>query len=300
MSAAMKLVVNSAYGYLGAGELTRFSDIHAANEVTRRGREVLELMCRELAARGVTLLEADTDGVYFAVPESWTEDDERRVVADVAALLPPLVQLEFDGRYAAMLSHEPKNYALLTYEGKLLLRGVAFRSSRAEPFGEAFLRTAISRLLNGDVAGVRECYLATLDALHRRELPTRDVSSRVRLTKSPERYLESRDTRRELPYEAMLAAGRTSWSVGDRVRVYRTPSGAGVVDEPEDDEDAPALIDPRDYDTAHYSRVLRNNFATRLERAFTPEDYGAVFADPVQLSLFAPPMSGIHPVLDLL
>jgi len=62
MSAAMKLVVNSAYGYLAAGgELTRFADVHAANEVTRHGRETLELMCRELAARGVTLLEADTD-----------------------------------------------------------------------------------------------------------------------------------------------------------------------------------------------------------------------------------------------
>jgi len=64
----------------------------------------------------------------------------------VAHLLPPLVQLEFDGRYAAMLSHEPKNYALLDYDGRLLLRGVAFRSSRAEPFGEAFLRRAIERI----------------------------------------------------------------------------------------------------------------------------------------------------------
>ncbi len=148
MSAAMKLVVNSAYGYLAAGGgLTRFADVHAANEVTRRGRETLDLMCRELAARGVTLLEADTDGVYFAVPESWTEEDERRVVAEVAALLPPLVQLEFEGRYAAMLSHEPKNYALLAYDGTLLLRGVAFRSSRAEPFGETFLRRAVGLLL---------------------------------------------------------------------------------------------------------------------------------------------------------
>ncbi|HEX7942524.1 MAG TPA: ribonuclease H-like domain-containing protein, partial [Gemmatimonadaceae bacterium] len=72
MSAALKIVVNSAYGYLAAGGLTRFADVHAANEVTRRGRDVLALLCRELAARGVTLLEADTDGVYFAVPESWS------------------------------------------------------------------------------------------------------------------------------------------------------------------------------------------------------------------------------------
>jgi len=39
ISAAMKLVVNSAYGYLGAVGLTRFADVHAANEVTRRGGE---------------------------------------------------------------------------------------------------------------------------------------------------------------------------------------------------------------------------------------------------------------------
>jgi len=162
-SAAMKLVVNSAYGYLAAGGLTRFADVHAANEVTRRGRETLELMCRELAARGVTLIEADTDGVYFAVPEGWAESDERRVVAEVGAMLPPRVQLEFEGRYAAMLSHEPKNYALLRYDGPLILHGVAFRSSRAEPFDEAFLRKAIGHLLMGDVAGVREAYLATLD-----------------------------------------------------------------------------------------------------------------------------------------
>ena len=133
MSAAMKLVVNSAYGYLAAGGLTRFADVHAANEVTRRGRETLELMCRELGGRGVTLLEADTDGVYFAVPEGWTEADERRVVAEVAAMLPTRVQLEFEGRYAAMLSHEPKNYALLRYDGSLILHGVAFRLGSRPP-----------------------------------------------------------------------------------------------------------------------------------------------------------------------
>jgi DNA polymerase elongation subunit (family B) len=295
----MKLVVNSAYGYLAAGGgLTRFADVHAANEVTRRGRETLDLMCRELAARGVTLLEADTDGVYFAVPEGWSEAEERGVVSEVASLLPPLVQLEFDGRYAAMLSHEPKNYALLSYDGKLLLRGVAFRSSRAEPFGENFLRRAIGRLLKGDVPGVREAYLATLDALGRRELPTRDVSSLVRLTKSPERYLETREARRELPYEAMLAAGRRRWSTGERVRVYRTRTSAGVVEEPDEDEDAIAGEDPRDYDVAHYARVLREIFAARLERAFTPEDFAAVFADPGQLSLFAPPIESVRPVLN--
>lgn len=290
-SAAMKIVINSAYGYLAAGGLTRFNDVHAANEVTRRGREVLDLLCRELAARGVTLLEADTDGVYFAVPPEWTEADERRVVTEVGALLPPLVQLEFEGRYAAMLSHEPKNYALLRYDGTLILRGVAFRSSRAEPFGEAFLREAVAALLVGQVATVRTCYLDTIARLTRRELPTREVSSRVRLTKTPAQYLAVRDARREAAYEGMLAAGRTDWKTGERVRIYRAANGEHRV--------APGdgAVDPRDYDAAHYARVLRENFATRLARALSTEDWETVFADPVQLSLFGAPLDRIRPIL---
>jgi DNA polymerase, archaea type len=299
MSAALKIVVNSAYGYLAAGGgLTRFADVHAANEVTRRGREVLALLCRELAARGVTLLEADTDGVYFAVPAAWGEADERRVVAEVAALLPPLVQLEFDGRYAAMLSHEPKNYALLGYDGTLLLRGVAFRSSRSEPFGDLFLRRAITRLLEGDVVGVRLAYLATIQALRTRALPTHDVSSRVRLTKSPETYRETRGKRRELPYEALLASGWTTWRVGDRIRVYRRPNGeSGVVASAEAESPEP---DRRDYDADYYVRLLRTSYAERLARAFTARDFDVVFAGPDQFSLFAPDLESIRPILTLL
>ncbi len=310
-SAALKLIVNSAYGYLAAGGLTRFADVHAANEVTRRGRETLALMCRELAARGVTLLEADTDGVYAAVPATWTEADERRVVAEVAALLPPLVQLEFEGRYAAMLSHEPKNYALLGYDGALTLRGVAFRSSRAEPYGAAFLRDAVRALLVGDVPGVRAAYLAMVTALRERSLPTIEVCARVRLTKSPAQYATIRDTRRELAYEAMLASGRSAWAIGDRVRVYRTAHGGRVIDEPDedlgdDDDDDPGptsplarddRTDPRDYDAEHYVRMLREQFATRLARALTPDDFAVVFADPDQLSLFTPPLAAMRPIL---
>jgi DNA polymerase elongation subunit (family B) len=299
LSAAMKIVVNSAYGYLGAGGLTRFSDVHAANEVTRRGREVLELLCDELARRGVTLLEADTDGVYFAVPEDWSEADERRVVSEVAALLPPKVRLEFDGRYAAMLSHEPKNYVLQPYAGPLVLRGVAFRSSRAEPFGESFLRRALGCLLAGDIPRLREAYVATVMALRRREVSTFEVSAQVRLTKAPEQYLATRGRRRELSYEAMLASGRTHWTVGEQVRIYRAVGGrAGLLPDPE--TEGGAVSDPRDYDGEFYARLLRETFAARLVRALTPEDFAAVFADPGQPSLFAPSLAGSRPVLTLL
>ena len=70
----------------------------------------------------------------------------------------------------------------------------------------------------------------------------------------------------------MLASGRTTWSVGDKVRVYRTTHGYGAV-APEAEDLAAA----RDYDVEHYVRVLRDNFASRLVRALSAEDFAAVF-----------------------
>jgi DNA polymerase, archaea type len=305
VSAAIKLVINSAYGYLGAVGLTRFADVHAANEVTRRGRELLQLMCRELAARGVELLEADTDGVYFAMPPGASEADEQRVVAEVRALLPPLVELQLEGRYAAMLSHEPKNYALKAYDGALTMRGVAFRSSRAEPFGEEFLRRALSRLLSDDLGGVRAAYVSCVTALRRREVATFELCSRVRLTKTPDQYLAVREQRQELPYEALLVNGRQHWSPGERVYVYRRSQGraglwidAELDDSGEADADArPPEKDARDYDVEHYVRQLRDHFASRLARGVRPEDFEALVADPDRPSLFAHPLEDARPML---
>ena len=123
-----------------------------------------------------------------------------------------------------------------------------------------------------------------------------EVSSRVRLTKTSADYLKTRDKRRELPYEAMLACGRATWTAGEKIRVYRTKSGSGgVIDEFEDE--VIETVDRRDYDCGHYEHVLRETFAVRLARAFTPVDYEAVFGDPEQLSLFAPSIGEIRTIL---
>ncbi|MGH2410322.1 MAG: DNA polymerase domain-containing protein, partial [Chloroflexota bacterium] len=207
LQAAMKIVINSAYGYMGAGPMALFADRAAADEVTRRGREILGQVAEKLRERGPTLLEADTDGVFFGVPEGWTERDERACVAEVAAALPPGISLEYEGRYQAMLSHEVKNYALLTYDGRLIVRGAALHSSRTEPFGDRFLLAALRRTLVGDVEGVRRVYLDTVAALKERRFTLAEVATVARLTKSAGDYTRSRGRSREPAYEALLAAG---------------------------------------------------------------------------------------------
>jgi len=319
--AAMKILVNAAYGYMGAGTMALFADMRAADEVTRRGREILAQVLDALRERGMALIEADTDGVYFAVPASWTEDQERQLVAEIGVALPAGIRLEYEGRYRAMFSHEVKNYALLTYDGQLIVHGVALRSSRAEPFGERFLRQALFSTMTGDVDGARKAYLETAEALRQRLFPASDVAARVRLSKSPEAYRARRARNVEQAYEALLAAGRTKWVPGERVRFYRAVGGTSVwiPDESEDiafddGEEAeekssghklnePLLPshagerkDHRDYDVEHYLRVLVTSYASRLRKAYAVEDFEQLFRIDEQLGLFDRPIEHIQPI----
>jgi hypothetical protein len=76
--------------------------------------------------------------------------------------------------------------------------------------------------------------------------------------------------------------------VGEKVRVYRARAGWTLYDEDED---------PRDYEVEHYVRTLRANYASRLARALTGEDFETLFADPEQPSLFPSDYAGMGPVL---
>jgi DNA polymerase, archaea type len=305
LQAAMKIVINSAYGYMGAGRMAQFADRAAADEVTRRGREILGHVATRLRERGTALLEADTDGVFFAVPDHWTEGDERACVAEIAATLPAGINLEYEGRYRAMLSHEVKNYALLTYDGRLIVRGAAFHSSRSEPFGERFLQAALHCTLVGDIEGVQRTYLETVVALRERRFAPTEVATVARLTKSAAEYARSRGRAREAAYEALLAAGRTAWRAGERVRFYRAADGTAIwlPEVPENDlsrTDDPSLAERAAgeapaYDVAHYLGVLHTSYVSRLRKAFAPDDFEQLFRSSGQAGLFDRPIDEVQP-----
>jgi DNA polymerase elongation subunit (family B) len=268
-SGAMKQLINSFYGSLGTS-FALFGDLDAAGEVTRRGRDVLGQMLVELEQRGVLLVEADTDGVLFSVPDSWTEDAERQLIEEVSQTLPDGISVEHDGRYAAMYSYAEKNYILQAYDGQVRLVGGSFRSSRSERYGEQFLRTAAPLVLGERFEELRALYLEVVARLRAHEVPIEELCLSVILSKSVDAYAKS--GRREEQYEVLLGAGRR-WKPGDRVTYYQARGGRKkLVDEHADDEDA-----------EYYVRRLKEVYAQRLSRALTREDFEALFGENLSL-----------------
>ena len=86
-------------------------------------------------------------------------------------------------------------------------------------------------------------------------------------------------------------AGHTRWAPGDRVRFYRARGGAHVWLPDEDDGE-----ERRDYDVEHYLAVLVGSYASRLRKAFAPEDFERIFRLDGQFGLFDRPIAAIAPL----
>lgn len=145
LQGTFKILINSFYGYLGFAQ-GNFADFDAAAAVTAKGRELLRGMVEWLRQRGADVIEIDTDGIYFTPPKDATWDG---LYEELAATLPAGIEVEFDARYAAMFSYKAKNYALLSEDGKLLIKGAALKSRGLEKFQRVFIERAVRALCEG-------------------------------------------------------------------------------------------------------------------------------------------------------
>lgn len=297
MQSAMKVLINSFYGMLGAN-FALFCDKAAAERVAARGREILHSLLEELERREAVLIEADTDGVFFSLPlqaegRECTYEEELALIDEISRAMPSGIQVEHDGRFRAMYSYLEKNYALLDYEEEVAagfrrrepirLVGVSFRSAKTEPYIERFLAEALRLILQGDLRGVRDAYRSTCARLRSRRISAADLCVTMPLTKTPETY--ARADRKEEAYEVYLAAGQTAWRPGLRIRYYQAKGGK-------------KLLQPgvNDYDGEFYIGRLRNTCRQRLEKAFRPDDLEVLLSESD--GLFDPPLEDIRPLCE--
>jgi DNA polymerase I len=254
---SFKILINSYYGYLAAP--FHFNDFDAAEQVTLTGQELVKRIAEEIERRGGTVVEIDTDGVYFQPPsEVRTEADEIAFVEQAGTVLPEGIRLAYDGRYKAMLSLKTKNYVLQGYDGKLTFKGASLRSRADERFGREFLNNAIQWLLNGEPERVAAEYRRLARQILNGEIDIDQLCRRERVTAKSKQHTHP------------LYPLAKRFQIGDYIMVYRRHDGSlGLREEYAHDEDR-----------AHYVDKLYK-FAMRLEPLFP--DFDRRFPKPQEL-----------------
>lgn len=256
---SLKVLINSFYGYLGYSRAI-FNDYDAAAHVTVHGQAIIRHIVSELEALGARTIEIDTDGVFFQPPPGAdTFEDELALVEHVSATLDPGIRLAHDGRFRAMLSLKLKNYALLTYDGRVILKGSSLRSRREEPFLRRFLRDAIAELLLDPTAThrVRATYLGAAERAIENSLSPEEIGRTETVSDVVLRQLNRDRSGVNGPVER----------IGDRVVVYqRANGGLARIGEYS-----------RDLDTEYVLRRLRD-MAERLRPLFRSDaDFAYTF-----------------------
>jgi DNA polymerase I len=226
---SFKLLINAFYGYL-AFSSGHWNDFAAADRVTAEGRDVVRAIIDRLVSLGAVPLEADTDGVYFMPPSGHADDADEALLTRIADGLPEGIQLELDGRYAAMLSYKLKTYALLDAHGRLSLRGSGFRSRGLEPFQRQIIEEIVRRLLIDRAPDVKAVVDRWLGDFAARRVPPRVFARTETLHDTLDDYRQAVTRGARHPsaaYELAAATGR-AWQPGDQVSYYVAGRGAVV------------------------------------------------------------------------
>jgi len=232
LQATFKILINSFYGYLGFSQ-ARFSDFDAAEQVAGQGRELLAFMIDWLKKHGATPIEIDTDGIYFVPPEATgrggkagvkAQRQQEKFRAEFAAALPEGIEVEFDGEYRSMYSYKMKNYALLTDEGEMIVKGGALRSRGIEPFQRLFLEDVLRLKLEENEDEIPALMAEYEDAIKGRRWPIQRLAKTETLQDSPATYaakLQAGKRSRSAVYQLALASGR-EYRAGDQLSYYVT------------------------------------------------------------------------------
>jgi len=226
-----KVLINSFFGYLGTPQ-HNFSDPAAAAEVTRLGRVTIKSMMELLRKEGAVPVEVDTDGIYFRPPAGCDgEEQQRSLVERVSAELPEGIEVELDGRYRSMFAYKTKNYALLDYDGNIVIRGSSLRSRGMERYLREFMREAVELLLMSDGSGIERLYQRYVSRLVGRDFNISWVARTETLNESPDSYLAKVRAGKRNPSAAFEIARQTEriYRAGDQVSYYIRGSGKEAV-----------------------------------------------------------------------
>ncbi|MBW1981313.1 MAG: DNA polymerase II [Deltaproteobacteria bacterium] len=219
-----KVLINSFYGYLGT-RMHHFADPEVAGEVTRRGRKIIRQMISWLRQHGAEPIEIDTDGIYFLPPEDITSREEAAaLVQRLSDDLPTGIEVELAGIYRAMFSYKKKNYALLTEQGEIIIKGSALRSRGMERYLREFLMGMIRLLLEEKGEDILTLLQDFQQRIAKHELPIEWLAKTETLRETPESYKQKVLARKRNPaaaYELALAA-RRDYRAGDQISYYVT------------------------------------------------------------------------------
>ena len=279
IQSSFKILVNSFYGYLGYSRAL-FNDYAQADVVTTTGQELLKSMMHDIDLHNGTVVEVDTDGLYFIPPDNVAgEAAEVRYVERLSSSLPEGINLGFDGRYQKILSYKKKNYALFGYDNRIVIKGSSLISRSIEHFGRTYIEQCVESILNNRVRELHDLYLELERSIRGHQLDVRDFARTETLRDPLEEYqrdVQEGRRNRSASYELAVRSSRL-YRAGDKISFYYTGAAANIRGFDNAKEASEWDSNFPDENVEYYVKRL-DEFSSKFDVYFSESDFRAIFS----------------------
>ena len=223
MDAVFKALVNSVYGFCGAGGCN-YNAPQIAAKVTEEGRNILNASIAWADTNQFQVVNGDTDSISFIVPHGQS-DYLKGLLRDLNSTMREGIRFEDDGFFPKFVILKTKNYIMLTPDGKIKIKGSALKSSKIERGVKSFYDRSIRALLSlsdeqlptlyRDVCLGLPTIISMVDWSSKKSISTKTVNPASKI-------------RKDGTYPAnkiMDALKGTHWQLGDKFDFYTTNMG---------------------------------------------------------------------------
>jgi DNA polymerase elongation subunit (family B) len=160
MEQAQKIVINSAYGFMGAPGLNFNYPVGAA-AVTLEGRRILNIALNWAKINNFQIVNADTDSISFT---NGQHIDLQKCLNELNELSGRSITWENDGQYEKVIVVKSKNY-VLKHEKKTIIKGSGLKATMKEKALQKYIREVIDLLLENKSASLVEHYMSYVNQI---------------------------------------------------------------------------------------------------------------------------------------
>ncbi|MEM1782789.1 MAG: DNA polymerase domain-containing protein, partial [Nanopusillaceae archaeon] len=188
---ALKILMNSMYGYLGF-PASRWYCINCAAAITAYGREFIKKTIEYLEKKNFRVIYGDTDSI-FAILNS---KEDLKIIEEINSILPKPMELEIENFYVSGIfvgkrgerRGAKKKYALLAEDNTIKLRGFeAVRRDWSE-LSKIVQEDVIKLALKEDKEGIILYLRDIINKIRKKELPLEYFIIREQLRKNLSEY----------------------------------------------------------------------------------------------------------------
>ena len=192
---ALKILLNSFYGYLGYAR-SRWYSFESAEAIASWARFYVKQIAEKAEQTGFETLYNDTDSHFLKIPANKTKKEVELFVQKMNTELPEAMELELEGFYKRGIfvtkregGAAKKRYALIDEQGNLKIVGFEFVRRDWSKIAKHTQRMVIEAVLKeGNPDKAIEIVRKVIKELREHKVANKELVVLTQLTKSPHRY----------------------------------------------------------------------------------------------------------------